>query len=103
MFLKGKIKSFSTSRGFGFIEVEGDIDDVFFHIKDLPQHNIEPKIGEALQFMIVEDQGKFKAGNIQRLGLSSESKATTSSNKKKVRTQASPRYHEAGHKVPLSP
>lgn len=98
MFLKGKIKSFSTSRGFGFIEVEGDIDDVFFHIKDLPQHNIEPKIGEALQFMIVEDQGKFKAGNIQRLGLSSESKATTSSNKKKARTQASPRYHEAGHK-----
>ncbi|MFW1888894.1 cold shock domain-containing protein [Acinetobacter johnsonii] len=50
MFLKGKIKSFSTSRGFGFIEVEGDIDDVFFHIKDLPQHNIEPKLGEALQF-----------------------------------------------------
>ena len=48
--------------------------------------------------MIVEDQGKFKAGNIQRLGLSSESKATTSSNKKKARTQASPRYHEAGHK-----
>ena len=98
MFLKGKIKSFSTPRGFGFIEVEGDIDDVFFHIKDLPQNNIEPKIGEALQFMIVEDQGKFKAGNIQRLGLSSESKATTSSNKKKARTQASPRYHEAGHK-----
>jgi len=54
MFLKGKIKSFSTSRGFGFIEVEGDIDDVFFHIKDFPQHNIEPKLGEALQFMIVE-------------------------------------------------
>ena len=53
MFLKGKIKSFSTSRGFGFIEVEGDIDDVFFHIKDLPQHNIEPKLGEALQFKIV--------------------------------------------------
>ena len=48
--------------------------------------------------MIVEDQGKFKAGNIQRLGLSSESKATTSPNKKKAHTQASPRYHEAGHK-----
>ena len=93
MFLKGKIKSFSTPRGFGFIEVEGDIDDVFFHIKDLPQNNIEPKIGEVLQFMIVEDQG-----NIQRLGLTSESKATTPSNKKKTRTQASPRYHEAGHK-----
>ena len=61
MFLKGKIKSFSTPRGFGFIEVEADIDDVFFHIKDLPQNNIEPKIGEVLQFMIVEDQGKFKA------------------------------------------
>ncbi len=81
--------------------MEGDIDDVFFHIKDLPQNNIEPKLGEVLKFMIVEDQGKFKAGNIQRLGLTSESKATTPSNKKKARTQASPRYHEAGHKSTL--
>jgi hypothetical protein len=47
--------------------------------------------------MIVEDQGKFKAGISSGFSLSSESKATTSSNKKK-RTQASPRYHEAGHK-----
>lgn len=35
MFLKGKIKSFSILCGFGFIVVEGDIDDVFFYIKDL--------------------------------------------------------------------
>ena len=41
---------------------------------------------------------QFIFHNIQRLGLSSESKATTSPNKKKARTQASPRYHEAGHK-----
>jgi hypothetical protein len=30
MFLKGKIKSYNHKAWFGFIEVEGDIDDVFF-------------------------------------------------------------------------
>lgn len=98
MFLNGKIKSFSPSRGFGFIKVEGDVDDVFFHIKDLPQNNIAPKIGEALQFMLVEEQGRFKAGNIQRVDLVSKSKTVPSSNKKTVRNQASPRYQEVGHK-----
>ena len=98
MFLNGKIKSFSPSRGFGFIEVEGDVDDVFFHIKDLPQNNIAPKIGEALQFMLVEEQGRFKAGNIQRVDHTSKSKTAPSSNKKTVRYQALPRYQEVGHK-----
>ncbi len=70
----------------------------FFISKICHRTTLNPSFGEVLQFMIVEDQGKFKAGNIQRLGLTSESKATTPSNKKKARTQASPRYHEAGHK-----
>lgn len=66
MWIKGKIKSFNHTRGFGFIEAEGKIQDVFFHITDLPQQHIEPRIGEAVSFVIVEDQGKFKAGHIKR-------------------------------------
>ena len=98
MFLNGKIKSFSPSRGLGFIEVDGDVDDVFFHIKDLPQNNIEPKIGEALQFMIVEDQGKFKAGNIQRLNHPTETQKLGELKKKVRPSNSSVRYNEAGHK-----
>lgn len=98
MFLTGKIKSFSTTRGFGFIAVEGEIDDVFFHIKDLPQSNIEPKLGEMLQFMIVQEHGKFKAGNIERLNVQSEPQKRTVTKKKTAPSKASPRFQQAGHK-----
>jgi cold shock CspA family protein/Tfp pilus assembly protein PilE len=69
MFLEGKIKKYNTERGFGFIDVDGDQADVFFHIKDFPKTAGEPKIGEKLKFLIVEDNGKFKAANIVRLDL----------------------------------
>lgn len=69
MFLEGKIKKYNTERGFGFIDVDGDHADVFFHIKDFPKTAGEPQIGEKLKFLIVEDNGKFKAANIVRLDL----------------------------------
>lgn len=71
MFLEGKIKKYNTERGFGFIDVDGDYADVFFHIKDFPKTAGEPRIGERLKFLIVEDRGKFKATNIVRLDLKS--------------------------------
>ena len=68
MFVEGKIKKYDTERGFGFIKVDGHQTDVFFHIKDFPKASGEPKIGEKLKFLIVEDNnGKFKAANIVRL------------------------------------
>ncbi|MFV5368726.1 cold shock domain-containing protein [Acinetobacter junii] len=68
MFVEGKIKKYDTERGFGFIKVDGHQTDVFFHIKDFPKASVEPKIGENLRFLIVEDNnGKFKAANIVRL------------------------------------
>ena len=59
MFQKGKIKTYHEARGFGFIQIEGESKDLFFHIKDFPNQNIPLKIGEKLKFLMVEDNGKF--------------------------------------------
>jgi len=72
MFQEGKIKTYHEDRGFGFIEIEGEKKDLFFHIKDFPNRNVLPKIGEKLKFRKVEDAGKFKADYIVRLDLSSQ-------------------------------
>lgn len=68
MFQEGKIKSYNTDRGFGFIQ-QDQSKDLFFHITDLPSRHVEPKIGENVKYIIAEDQGKFKAVNIVRLDL----------------------------------
>lgn len=73
MFLEGKIKKYNSERGFGFIQVEGRTSDIFFHITDFPKMTGEPKLGERLKFLIVEEHGKFKATNIVRLDLKRES------------------------------
>ncbi len=69
MFVEGKIKTYNEERGFGFISIEGESKDLFFHIKDFPNKSVEPKIGENLKFRIVEDNGKLKADQIVRLDL----------------------------------
>lgn len=72
MFLEGKIKHYNSVHGFGFIQVEDEPQDVFFHIKDFPSWHIKPNEGEQLKFRIVEEQGKFKASDIVRLDLKPE-------------------------------
>lgn len=69
MFQEGKVKNYQAERGFGFIQVDGESRDLFFHIKDMPNRNIQPQIGEKLKFRIVEEKGKFKADNIVRLDI----------------------------------
>ena len=81
MFAEGVIKSYNAARGFGFIAIEGNAKDLFFHIKDFPNKNIDPKVGEKLKFRIVDDQGKLKAENIVRLDVKIESANRTSENK----------------------
>jgi len=72
MFQEGKIKTFHEERGFGFIQIEGQSKDLFFHVADFPNKNIPPRIGEKLKFLIVEDNGKFKADHIVRLDIKSK-------------------------------
>ncbi len=68
MFCEGVVKTYNEDRGFGFIKVENQQKDIFFHIKDFPNKNIQPKIGERLKFRIANDHnGKAKAENIVRL------------------------------------
>ena len=68
--LEGKIKTYNEERGFGFIEIAGESKDLFFHIKDFPNKNVPPKVGESLKFLKVQDAGKFKADHIVRLDIS---------------------------------
>lgn len=49
-----------------------EVKDLFFHIKDFPNKNVPPKVGESLKFRKVQDSGKFKADNIVRLDLKTE-------------------------------
>ena len=78
MFVEGKVKSYIVERGFGFISMDGESKDLFFHIKDFPNKSVEPKIGEKLKFRIVEDNGKFKADQIVRLDLKQNTAALES-------------------------
>ncbi len=49
MFQEGKIKTYHEARGFGFIQIEGESKDLFFHIKDFPNQNIPLKIGGKIK------------------------------------------------------
>ncbi|WP_407303979.1 cold shock domain-containing protein [Acinetobacter sp.] len=84
MFVEGKVKSYIVERGFGFISMDGESKDLFFHIKDFPNKSIEPKIGEKLKFRIVEDNGKFKADNIVRLDVKIESITHTPQSRSRI-------------------
>ena len=77
MFVDGVVKNYNAERGFGFISVDGQIKEVFFHITDCPNRDIEPKQGERFKFRIVDDQGKSKAQNIVRLDIQSEAERHT--------------------------
>ena len=77
MYIEGRIKTYQIDRGFGFIQIEGNRKDVFFHIRDMPQPHITPAVGEPLKFMIVEDQGKLRADRIHRVDLSASNPKNT--------------------------
>ena len=94
MFLEGKIKKYNSERGFGFIEVDGKQDDIFFHITDFPKIAGEPKLGERLKFLLVEDKGKFKAANIVRLDLNNSDITYAS-----VANQSSKRFVSQEHSL----
>lgn len=99
MFIRGKVKAYNAERGFGFIAVEeGEVKDIFFHIKDVPQNSVEPKVGESLKFIIVEDDGKFKADCILRLELQSAKDGVAVKPAAAKQKVASPRYNEVSHK-----
>lgn len=87
MFVEGKIKKYNSERGFGFIALEGQA-DIFFHITDFPKAGGEPKVGELLKFLIVQDKDKFKAANIVRLDLKSSHPSSHFSSNSEISSNA---------------
>ena len=63
----GKIKWFNPTKGYGFIEQEGN-KDVFLHVSALEKAGIETlKEGEEIEFEIGENKGKQNAINIKKV------------------------------------
>ena len=98
MLREGKIKTYNTERGFGFIQVDGEAKDLFFHIKDMPKAHVEPRVGEVLKFMMVEHQGKFKADHIQRLDLKAETTRAIPQSRAQQSTTKRPLSHSSSNK-----
>ena len=66
---KGKIKWFNPTKGYGFIEQEGN-KDIFLHISALEQAGISTlKEGEEIEFEIGENKGKENAINVKKVAV----------------------------------
>ena len=64
--MTGKIKTL-TDRGFGFIAIEGQPKDLFFHSKDLKGVTFdELKVGDEVTFEVVEGEKGKSAKNVAR-------------------------------------
>ena len=71
---KGFIKSWRRDRGFGFINVDGQDDDVFVHISELRDLGRPPRIGDEISFSIeTQDNGKNRAINCKVKGSNKQS------------------------------
>ena len=51
--MKGTIQKYFSNRGFGFIEIDGSEDNIFFHRSNYPVNEI-PSIGQDVEFIIVD-------------------------------------------------
>jgi CspA family cold shock protein len=63
----GKIKWFNPTKGYGFIEQEGN-KDIFLHVSALEEAGITTlKEGEEIEFEIGENKGRENAINIKKV------------------------------------
>ena len=63
----GKIKWFNPTKGYGFIEQEGN-KDVFLHVSALEEAGISTlQEGENIEFEIGDNKGKDTAINIKKV------------------------------------
>ena len=62
--VKGTVKWFNETKGFGFLQVEGG-EDVFVHFSAIQSEGFRTlKEGQAVLFNIVDDQRGKKAKNV---------------------------------------
>lgn len=66
--MKGIVKRFNESRGFGFITTQ-DGRDVFFHFSQLVMDGYKTiKIGSEVEFDLLESERGLQASNIKKIG-----------------------------------
>mgnify|MGYP003625919577 FL=1 len=65
MSIKGKVKWFNSTKGYGFIEREDKEKDVFVHSSAARAANLDLKEGDALTFEVEEGQKGPSAVNLQ--------------------------------------
>ena len=62
----GKVKWFSDSKGYGFIQPQGGGKDVFVHISAVERAGLSTlNEGQTVQFELVENRGKTSAENLK--------------------------------------
>ena len=68
--VRGSVKWYNQSKGYGFITVDGQVKDVFFHAKEwnTVASGSVPVEGEALTFNIAQGPKGPYATNILRIG-----------------------------------
>ncbi|MFH1036703.1 MAG: cold shock domain-containing protein [Patescibacteria group bacterium] len=65
--MEGTIKTL-TEKGFGFIAIEGEEKDLFFHGNELTGVKYEElKVGDKVSFEKVDSEKGFKATNVTRI------------------------------------
>jgi predicted flap endonuclease-1-like 5' DNA nuclease len=69
--LKGKIKKYLSFRGFGFIEIEGSEDDIFFHISNYPK-TVLPSKEQDVEFTIIDTPKGKEASEIKLIEKTAE-------------------------------
>lgn len=65
MRFSGRLKTWNTDRGFGFIEPDGGGQEIFVHLSAVPSRFRPPKPGQAFTFEVeINREGKKRAANI---------------------------------------
>ena len=65
---KGKEKLFNKEKGYGFINMEGEKRDIFFHYSQIQQEGYKTvDEGQEVEFELVESERGLQAHNIVKL------------------------------------